>query len=114
MSLKTDYFDGSTGLLTKIDDSFDLGVAWVATNLSDISDDLKVQAAMGIGTFTLTYATSDNLTNMMSNNAENKIAYGYLAGVQYALAGQSLYYFDVVPTLTGTISSAYVQLNFTL
>lgn len=114
MSLKTDYFDGSTGLITKVNDSFDLGVAWVTTNLSSISSSLKTYAAKGVGTFTVSISTSDNLSNMMSNNADNMIAKGYLAGVQYGLAAQDLYYFDVVPSLEGSVSSANVQLNFTL
>lgn len=113
MSLKTDYFDGATGLLTKIDDSFDLGVAWVTTNLTSISTSLKAYAAKGTETFTLSIATTDNLTNMMSNNADNKVAQGYLAGIQKGLADQDLYFFEVVPTLSGDTSTAYVKLNFT-
>ena len=38
MSLKTDYFDGATGLQAKCNDAFDAGVTWVTTdNLSAIS-----------------------------------------------------------------------------
>lgn len=114
MSLKTDYFDGATGLLTKIDDSFDLGVAWVVTNTSAISTSLKAFAAKGIKEFPVSIATTDNLTNMMYNSADNDIARGYLAGVQKGLADQDLYYFNVVPSLTGDTTTAYVQLNFTM
>lgn len=114
MSLKTDYYDGATGLNTKVNDSFDLGVAWVTTNLTTISTNLKAQAAKGMATFSMSIATSDNLANMMDNNADNKIAYGYLAGVQKGLADQDLYFFEVVPVVSGTTASAYVQLNFTM
>lgn len=115
MSLKTDYFDGATGLLTKIDDSFDLGVAWVVANTAAISTALKAKAALGVETFSIgSIATTDNLSNMMANAADNFIAKGYLAGVQKGLADQDLYYFNVAPSLTGDTTTAYVQLNFTM
>lgn len=114
MSLKTDYFDGATGLNTKVNASFDLGVAWVVSNNTTISTNLKAQAALGMTDFSMSIATSDNLSNMMTNNCDNKIAYGYLAGVSKGLADQDIYDFEVVPSLSGTTSSAYVQLNFTL
>lgn len=114
MSLKTDYWDGVAGLNTKQDDSFDLGVAFIVSLLATLTLDLQTQAALGKRNFTLSYPTTDNVTNMMSNQAENLIAQSYLAGIAQALADEDIYNYEVVPALYGTTASASVQLFFTL
>ena len=38
MSLKTDYYEGLTGLLAQLDAAFQVGVAWVGTGTSDVSE----------------------------------------------------------------------------
>ena len=114
MSLKTDFYDGATGLNSKVTDSYDLGKAWVVSNLTTISTSLIAQSALGMKVFILTISTTDNLTNMMSNQANNLIAKGYMAGVTAGLADEEIYSFDCEVGLVGTVATAYVTLNFTL
>ncbi len=114
MSLKTDFYDGATGITSKLQDSFDLGVAWLQTNLAAISALLIVQAAKGTKDFVLTVSTTDNLTNMMSNSGDNLIAKAYMAGIQYELANEGIFYFECSQSLVGTVAQCAVHLTFTL
>jgi len=115
MSLKTDFYDGSTGLLTQCDNAFAAGVTFITTdNLTSLSDDLKEQAAFGLTTFTLTYVTSYNPVALRGNKGNNLILKSYLAGVVSGLAEQSIYAFECTPKLnvTDTVTTS-IDLNFT-
>ena len=114
MSLKTDFYDGATGINDKLQDSFNLGVLWLQANLSAISALLLVQAAKGIKDFELSIATTDNLTNMMSNFGDNLIAKAYMAGIQYELANEGIFSFECSLSLVGTTGQCAVHLTFTL
>jgi hypothetical protein len=115
MSLKTDFYDGSTGLLTQCDNAFIAGSAFITvTNLTSLSSDLKAQAALGVTTFTLTYPTNYNPAALRGNKGNNLILKAFLAGVQDGLAAQNIYDYEVIPALnvTDTVTTS-INLNFT-
>jgi hypothetical protein len=115
MSLKTDFYDGSTGLLTQCDTAFAAGSSFVTgINLTSISNDLKSQAALGLTTFTLTYQTTYNPVAMRGNKGNNLILKAYLAGIQSGLATQNIYDYEVSPSLniSDTVTTS-IDLNFT-
>ena len=99
MSLKSDYYDGVTGLLQQCDTAFVSGQSFITSNLTAISDDLKSQASQGITKFTLTYTTTYNPSILRGNKANNLILKSYLAGIQDGLASQAIYDFEVTPSL---------------
>lgn len=114
MSLKTDYFDGATGLQQKCNDAFDAGVEWVATdNLSAISTALINAAAAGTTKFTTTILTSYNPSILRGNKGNNLILKAYLAGIQQGLADQQIYAYECTPTLNIADSvDTKIDLNF--
>lgn len=115
MSLKTDFYDGSTGLLTQCDAAFAAGQTFVTTtNLTSISNDLKSHAALGLTSFTLTYPTTYNPVALRGNKGNNLILKAYLAGVQDGLASQAIYDYEVNPALniSDTVTTS-IDLNFT-
>lgn len=100
MSLKTDYFDGATGLHEKCNDAYDAGVTFVTTtNLTAISDALKAAAAAGQTKFVCTLMTTYNPSILRGNKGNNLILKSYLAGIQAGLAQQEIYAYEVTPTL---------------
>ena len=100
MSLKTDFFDGATGLHQKCNDAFDAGVAFVTvTNLSAISTALVDHAAQGRTQFTVTLTTTYNTSILRGNKGNNLILKAYLAGIQEGLADQDIYNFECTPSL---------------
>lgn len=105
MSLKTDYFDGATGLQQKCNDAFDAGVAFVSANLTTISDSLKDAAASGKTTFTLSLTTSFSSSILRGNNGNNLITKAYLAGVQDGLAAEDIYSYEASAVLNVADSS---------
>lgn len=113
MSLKTDYFDGSTGLIIQMDNAFTAGSTFVTTNLVTISNALKTNAAQGLTKFTVNLATSDNPTYLRGNNANNLYLKSYLAGIVDGLASQNVYNYECTPTLN--LSDQFtvsIDLNF--
>jgi len=114
MSLKTDFYDGATGINSMLQDSFDAGVLWLQTNLATISSLLIAQAAKGTKDFVLSIATTDNLANMMSNSGDNLVARAYMAGIQYELANEGIFNFECTQSLVGTTTLCAVHLTFTL
>lgn len=54
MTLKTDYFDGATGLNEQMQDVFDEGVAYAVANVAVLSTELIDAASKGLVTFTST------------------------------------------------------------
>jgi hypothetical protein len=100
VSLKTDYFDGLTGLHQKEIDAFNAGVAFVAvTNLTAISTELTNAASAGKTAFTVTLVTSYSPTILKGNRGDNLILKSYLAGVQKGLSDQGVFDFECSPTL---------------
>lgn len=100
MSLKTDYFDGATGLQAKCNDAFNAGVTFVTIdNLSTISNALRNAAAYGNTKFTVTIMTSFNGAILRNNKGNNLILKAYLAGIQQGLADQEIYAYECTPLL---------------
>jgi hypothetical protein len=114
MSLKTDYFDGATGLQTKCNDAFDAGITFVTvTNLALISTALTDAAASGNTKFTTTIITSYNTAILRANRGNNLITKAYLAGIQQGLANQDIYTYECSAALniTDTVDTK-IDLNF--
>lgn len=101
MSLKTDYFDGATGLQTKLNDAFDVGAAYVTTNLSTLSAALIDAAAQGKTKFTVTIngTSSLNAGYLRANNGNNLLLKAFFAGIADGLAGQDIYGYECAPSL---------------
>ena len=99
MSLRTDYFDGATGLHQKCNDAFDAGGAFVTANSAAISTSLKDNAAAGKTKFTLSITTAFSSVILRGNAGANLITKAYLAGIQSQLAVEDIYSYEVVPTL---------------
>lgn len=88
MSLKTDFFDGSTGFNQQMDDVFDQGVAFVTQNLTALTADLQTAASQGKKSFTLTYVTVFEPQSLRLKGFHLKC---YLAGIQAAMSEQDVY-----------------------
>lgn len=104
MSLKTDYYDGLTGLHQKMNDAFDAGVAFVVTNQAGLSSDLIGAAAQGLTKFDTSYITSFNNGWLRQNNGNNLLNKAYFAGVQAGLANSQIYSYEC--TLSLDVSDA--------
>ncbi len=114
MSLKTDYFDGATGLHAKCNDAFDAGVAFVAVdNLAAIAAALVAAAAAGNTKFTTTLQTTYQPATLRGNKGNNLILKAYLAGIQQGLANQDVYAYECTPALNvaDTVDTK-IDLNF--
>lgn len=114
MSLKTDYFDGATGLQAKCNDAFDAGVVWVTVgNLTAISNGLIDAAAAGSTKFTISLVTNDNPVALRGNKGNNLILKAYLAGIQKGLADQDIYAYECSAALnvSDTVQTK-IDLNF--
>ena len=114
MSLKTDFFDGATGLHTKCNEAFTAGVTFVTvTNLSVISTALVNAAAAGETTFTVTVTTTYQTSILRGNKGNNLILKSYLAGIQKGLADQQIYSYECTPSLNITDAiETKINLNF--
>lgn len=101
MSLKTDYFDGATGLQQKMNDAFDGGASYVTTNLSALSTALVDAAAQGKTTFTVNVPGTGtvNSTYLRANNGNNLLLKAFLAGITSGLAAQDIYSYECTPKL---------------
>lgn len=114
MSLKTDYYDGSTGLILQMDSAFTAGAAFVTTNLATLSAALKAQAAAGVTTFTVTITTSDNPAYLRGNSGNNLYNKSYQAGIINGLAQQGIYGYEVAVALnTKDNVTTSIDFNFT-
>lgn len=114
MSLKTDFFDGATGLQTQCNNAFDAGVTFVTvTNLSAISAALISAAAAGNTKFTVNLATTYLPSTLRGNKGNNLILKAYLAGIQDGLAQQDVYNYECTPALNTSDSiDTTIDLNF--
>jgi hypothetical protein len=100
MSLKTDYFDGLTGLHQKEIDAFNAGADFVnVDNLSDISAELVSAANAGKVKFTVTLSTTYSPSVLRGNKGDNLILKSYLAGIKKGLSDQGVFDFECTPSL---------------
>lgn len=94
MTLKTDYFDGATGLHEKMNDAFDAGVAFVVTNTASLSADLISAAEQGKTKFDVSYTTTFNAGWLRANNGDNLLKKAYFAGIQKGLSDSEIYSYE--------------------
>lgn len=116
MSLKTDYFDGATGLQAKMNDAFDAGAAYVSANLVTLSAALIDAAAQGKTKFTVTVTGTGtlNAAYLRANKGDNLLLKAFYAGITSGLAAQDIYNYECLPVLniSDTVNTN-VDLNFT-
>lgn len=114
MSLKTDYFDGLTGLHQKELDAFNAGVSFInVANLAAISAELVAAAAAGKTTFVVVLGTSYMPNTLRGNKGNNLISKSYLAGIRKALSDQSIFEFECTPELNmADPLNVKIDLNF--
>jgi hypothetical protein len=111
MSLKQDYYDGSTGFNQQMASCFAAGSAFVSTNEATLTTELQAAAAAGKKTFTVSIVTSDSPAYLRLNGLYAKT---YLAGVVHALALEEIYSYECTPTLNlADTVSVRVEFNFT-
>lgn len=99
MSLKTDFFDGATGLHQKLNDSFTAGGTFVTTNLATLSSSLVSNAAQGNTKFTVTLPVTFQPAYIRANKGDNLLAKSFFAGIIDGLAGQQIYSYEVAVAL---------------
>ena len=101
MSLKTDYFDGATGLQAKMNDAFDGGEAYVVSNASTLSVGLIDNAAKGNTNFTVAVTGTGTVSAsyLRANNGNNLLLKAFLAGIKSGLAAQDIYEYECTPAL---------------
>jgi hypothetical protein len=109
MSLRTDYFDGSTGVQTAIATAVTAGSTFVTTNLATLSSGLQAAAAQGKTTFIINVTTTYQTSVLRMNTV---ILDAYLAGISQGLAGQNIYEFECTPTLN-TSDNMTTSIDFT-
>ena len=115
MSLKTDFYDGATGLQTKLNDAFDAGSAFVGTNTATLSTALIDNAAKGQTKFTVNIVTGFNPSYLRANNGDNLLTKAYFAGIQSGLATQDIYNYEcslVLNTKQSDLLSVDFNFNF--
>lgn len=115
MSLKTDYFDGSTGINQKMDTAFAAGSAYVTSNLAALSTALMNNAAQGLTKFTVTVTGtgSVNAAYLRGQNGNNLLLKSFLAGITDGLAAQSIYSYECSLVLNVSDSvNTNVDFNF--
>lgn len=119
MSLKEQYYDGSTGLTQKLDAAHDAGVTLVGTGTGvgqwdAIAAGLQANAANGLKTFTVTIPTVYLPAALRNNKGNNLILKAYLSGVVEGLSSQNIYDFECSPVLnTSDTVDTSIDLNFT-
>jgi len=111
MSLKTDFFDGATGIHTKMNDVFDAGESFVTSSLAALTTAMTTQAAKGVTTFTTTLVTSQEPANL---RLEGIYLSHYLAGIISQLAVEDVYSHEVSLALnTSDLTTTSIDFNFT-
>lgn len=115
MSLKTDFYDGSTGLNQKMDAAFAAGAAYVVTNNATLSAGLIAAAAAGTTKFTVNILGVGGLNAgyLRANNGNNLLLKSFFAGIVDGLAAQAIYNYECTPTLnvSDTVNTS-VDFNF--
>jgi endo-1,4-beta-mannosidase len=111
MSLKTDFYDGSTGFNEQMNDVFDQGEAFVTTNLATLTTELQSAAAKGLKTFKVTIVTAFEPQNLRLKGFHMK---SYLAGIQSAMSAEDIYPYEVALSLnTEDTMETKIDFNFT-
>ncbi len=112
MSLKTDFWDGATGLNEQMNDVFDAGVAYVVANSAAISAELITKASSGVRTFTLTLAVTFEPNNLRLKGTHRDT---FFAGITKGFSDEDIYSYEVVPVLNESDTvNLQIDLNFTL
>ena len=96
MTLRSDYFDGASGLNQQFADAFTAGSTFVTTNLATLSAGLITAASNGQTTFTVTMVTGYKNAALRLSGLIMK---SYLAGISDALMTQGVYPFECTPAL---------------
>ena len=111
ITLKTDYFDGATGIQTQLNDVFDQGVIYIAcTNLATITSALTVAAGKGQSSFTVTLCSPFEPANLL---LAGRHWLTYQAGIVDGLAAQDIYSYEVnVIQNTGCATNLKIDLDF--
>lgn len=111
MTLKTDFFDGATGLHTQMNDVFDQGVALVTGNLAAITSELTTNAGKGNVTFTYNLITTFEPANLRLGGLHWQ---HYQAGIISGLGAEDIYSHEVTITLnTSDATETSIDFNFT-
>jgi hypothetical protein len=119
MSLKTDFYDGVTGITQKTQAAFDAGEALVGTipgegQYTAIQSGLQSNAALGNTKFTVTVTVTYNPAALRGNKGDNLILKAFLAGVSSGLGASGIFNYECTPTLNTTDTvNTYIDLNFT-
>lgn len=111
MSLKTDFFDGLTGLHSKLNDAFDEGVDFVGSNLSALSSAATANAANGNTKYTVTIITNFNPSALRANKGANLLWKAYSAGILKGLSDQQVYSYEVAVALN-VVDSVDTKVDF--
>lgn len=110
MTLRQDYYSGSSGIEQAISAAFTAGSTFVTTNLSLLSTALQTAASQGKTSFVVTLATSYQPTVL---RLEGLILEAYMAGIQQALTGQSIYDFECDLSLnTSDLNTTSIDFEF--
>lgn len=110
MTLRQDYYSGSSGIEQAMSNAFTAGSTFVTTNLTLLSTELQSAASQGKTQFVVVIPTSYQPTVL---RLEGLILEAYLAGIQQALAGQSIYDFECDLTLnTSDLSTTSINFEF--
>ena len=116
MSLKTDYYDGATGLNQQMDAAFAAGGTYVTANLTTLSNALKDNASKGLTSFTVNITGTGSLSaaNLRANNGNNLLLKSFLAGITDGMAAQNIYSYECTPSLNVSDSiNTSVDFKFT-
>lgn len=113
MSLRTDYFDGATGLNAKLIDAFTEGEDYVADNLTTLSTAILSAAEQGLTKFTVKVTGTGGLNGsyLRANKSNNLLCKSFFAGIHAGLAAEQI--FDYECTLTLDVSDTVdTNVNF--
>jgi hypothetical protein len=116
MTLKSDYYQGATGLQQKMKDAFDAGVEFVAvTNYAALQTALLSAAEQGITKFDVEIQTTFNHLWLRQNNGNNLLKKSYFSGIISALADSEIYDYECSLNLNvadTAITKVIFQFNF--
>lgn len=120
MSLRDAFYENETGLLQKMKDAHDAGVAWVGTvgegytgEYEAIESGLEENAAKGLTKFTVSIDVTYLPAALRGNKGDNLILKSFLSGVSEALSTNLIYDFECTPTLnTSDTVTTKIDLNF--
>jgi pyridoxine 5'-phosphate synthase PdxJ len=114
MSLRDEYFAGSTGVSQKMQDAHDAGVALVEEGQYEtIVAGLQANAALGLKKFTVTVPVTYSPAALRNNKGDNLILKAFFSGMSEALSEELVYDFECELKLNTSDSvNTLVDLNF--